>query len=203
MRRMVLGLVALVFLALAGAAVFLALQEPEGPISPAQVNIADDELGGPFALVDHTGQRVSSAELIDGPTLLYFGYTYCPDICPVDVANMAQATDILAERGIEVTPIFITIDPARDDPESLAYYVEGMHPDMVGLTGSAEEIKAVAEKYKAYYRKVEVEDSAAGYLMDHTTFTYLVTPQGVEAVFRNGYPPKEIAGAVEKILSHG
>ncbi len=203
MRRMVLGLVAVVFAALGGAAAFLAMQEPEGPVSPAQVNIGDAEFGGAFTLTDHTGARVSSDALIDGPTLIYFGYTYCPDVCPVDVANMAETADMLAERGVEVTPVFVTIDPARDDPESLSYYVEGMHPEMVGLTGSEGEIKEVAEKFNVYYQRVELEDSAAGYLMDHTTFTYLLTPEGVEAVFRNGHPPEEIAGAVAEILSRG
>lgn len=203
MRRMVLGLVALVFAGLAGAAVFLALSEPEAPVSPAQVQIGDAEFGGAFTLTDHTGARVSSAELIDGPALIYFGYTFCPDVCPVDVANMARAVEFLDERGIAVTPVFITVDPARDTPESLAYYVDAMHPRMVGLTGSEAEIEAVAGKFRVYYRRVELEDSAAGYLMDHTTLTYLVTPEGVAAVFRNGYPPDEIARAVAEILSRG
>ena len=203
MRRMVLGLTALVFAALGAAAIFLALKAPEGPVSPAAIDVAGSDIGGPFTLTDQTGKRVTSAEIIDGPTLIYFGYTYCPDVCPVDVAIMASVTEMLAERGIEVTPVFITIDPARDTPESLAYYVEAMHPGMIGLTGSAEEIKAAADAYNVYYRRVDAEDSAAGYLMDHTTFTYFVTPDGVEAVFRRGYPPEEIAGAVEKLVSRG
>ncbi len=203
MRRIVLGLTALVFAALGAAAIFLALQEPEGPVSPAAVNVAGAEIGGPFTLTDHTGERVTSEELIDGPTLIYFGYTYCPDVCPVDVAQMANATELLAEKGIEVTPVFITVDPARDTPEALAYYVEAMHPDMVGLTGSAEEIEAAAEAYRVYYKRVDVEDSAAGYLMDHTAFTYFVTPEGVEAVFRRGHPPEEIANAVAELVSRG
>ncbi len=203
MQRIVLGLAALLFAGLAGAAAVLWLNEPEGPVSPAQVNMGGAEIGGPFTLTDHTGARVSSAELIDGPTLIYFGYTFCPDICPVDVAVMASASELLAENGVEVTPVFVTIDPARDTPEQLAYYVDAMGAGMVGLTGSEDDIRAAAEAYKVYYEKVELEESAAGYLMNHTTFTYLVTPEGVEAVFRNNFPPDEIAGAVEKILSRG
>lgn len=203
MQRIVLGLAALFLAAVAAGAIFLAMQEPEGPVSPAQVNMAGAELGGSFTLTDQTGKRVSSDELIDGPTLIYFGYTFCPDVCPVDVAVMASVTDILAEKGIKVTPVFITVDPARDTPEAMAYYVEAMHPDMVGLTGSEEEIRAVADKFKVYYQKVETEDSAASYLMNHTTFSYLVTPEGVQAVFRDKFPPEEIASAVEKILNRG
>lgn len=203
MQRIVLGLSALLVAGLAGAAAFLWLNEPKGPVSPAQVNMGGAEIGGPFTLTDHTGERVSSAELIDGPTLIYFGYTFCPDICPVDVAVMASASELLAENGVEVTPVFVTIDPARDTPEQLAYYADAMGAGMVGLTGSEDDIRAAAEAYKVYYEKVELEDSAAGYLMNHTTFTYLVTPDGVEAVFRNNFPPDEIAGAVEKILNRG
>ena len=203
MQRIVLGLAALFVAGLAGAAAFLWLSEPEGPVSPAQVNMGAAEIGGPFTLTDHTGERVSSADLVDGPTLIYFGYTFCPDVCPVDVAVMASVTDLLAEKGIEVTPVFITVDPARDTPEQMAYYADAMHPEMVGLTGSEDDVRAAADAYKAYYEKVELEDSAAGYLMNHTTFTYLVTPEGVQAVFRNKFPPEEIANAVEKILSRG
>ena len=203
MQRIVLGIAALLLAGIAGGAIFLATRAPEEPVSPAQVNTAGAEIGGPFTLTDHTGARVSSAELIDGPTLIYFGYTFCPDICPVDVAVMASATEMLAEKGIEVTPVFVTVDPARDTPEQMAYYVDAMHPEMVGLTGSAEEIRAAADAFKVYYEKVELEDSAAGYLMNHTTFTYLVTPEGTQAVFRNKFPPEEIAGAVEKVLSRG
>ena len=203
MRGIVLGLGVLIFAALGAAAIFLALKEPEGPVSPAAVNLGGAEIGGPFTLTDQTGERVTSAEVIDGPALVYFGYTYCPDICPVDVAVMASATELLAERGIEVTPVFITIDPARDTPESLAQYADAMHSDMVALTGSAEDIAAAAKAYGVYYQRVEAEDSAAGYLMDHTTFTYFVTPEGVEAAFRRGYPPEEIADAVETLVRRG
>lgn len=161
-------------------------------------------IGGPFRLTDQNGARVTPEDFSGRYMLIYFGYTYCPDVCPLTLANMTQALDLLPEDEAEkVVPIFITVDPERDTPESLTYYVEAMGAGMVGLTGAPEEIRAVADAFKVYYEKVELEDSAAGYLMNHTTFTYLVTPDGVEAVFRNGFPPEEIAGAVEKILSRG
>jgi protein SCO1/2 len=201
MRNAVAMLAGLVFVVLAAAAIFLAVKQPDGPVSPAAVNIAGAEIGGPFVLTDQTGARVTSAALIDGPTLIYFGYTFCPDICPVDVALMASAVDLLAARGFEVTPIFITIDPARDTPEALAYYAVAMHPKMVALTGSEAEIRAVADAYKVYYERVDLADSAAGYLMNHTTFTYFVMPDGTRTLFRNGFPPEEMAGEVARILS--
>jgi protein SCO1/2 len=201
MRNLVMALAAGTFVALAAAAIFLTLKEPDGPVSPAAVNIGDAEIGGPFTLTDHTGRRVTSAELIDGPTLIYFGYTFCPDICPVDVAVMASAVDLLAERGFDVTPVFITVDPARDDVAAMAYYADAMHPRMVGLTGGEAEIKAVADSFRVYYERVDLADSAAGYLMNHTTLTYFLMPDGVKAVFRNKFPPDEIAGEVARILS--
>lgn len=201
MRNAVMALAGLVFVALASAAIFLAARQPDAPVSPAAVNISGSEIGGPFTLTDQTGKRVSSADLIDGPALIYFGYTFCPDICPVDVALMASAADLLAGQGYDVTPIFITVDPERDNPEALAYYADAMHPRMVALTGAGAEIKAVADAYKVYFERVDLADSAAGYLMNHTTFTYFVMPDGVRALFRNGFPPEEIASEVARILS--
>ncbi len=201
MRYAVIALAGLVSAALAAAAIFLALKEPEGPVSPAAINIAGAEIGGPFALTDHTGAPVTSAGLIDGPVLIYFGYTFCPDICPVDVAVMASAVDLLAEQGFDLTPVFVTIDPARDTPEALTYYAEAMHPRMIALTGSDAEIKAAADAYKVYYQRVDLEDSAAGYLMNHSTFTYFVMPGGLKALFRNKFPPEEMTGEVARILS--
>jgi protein SCO1/2 len=204
MRKPVMTLVALVIVGLGAAAIFLTLKQPsqpEGPVSPAAVNVTGARIGGPFALTDHTGAAVTSAGLIDGPTLIYFGYTFCPDICPVDVDVMASAVDILAGQGIAVTPVFITIDPARDTPEAMTYYVEAMHPDMTGLTGTEAEIRAAADAYKVYFERVDLEDSAAGYLMNHSTFTYFVTPDGLKGLFRNGFPPEEMASEIALILS--
>ena len=200
MRNVVMALGGLVFVGLAGAAIFLSLKQPEGPLSPAAVNVAGAEIGGPFTLTDQSGARVTSAGLIDGPTLIYFGYTFCPDVCPVDVAVMASAVDLLAGQGFEVTPVFITIDPARDTPEALAYYAEAMHPEMVALTGTEAEVKAAADAYRVYYQRVDLEDSAAGYLMSHSTFTYFVMPDGLKALFRNNFPPEEMVGEIARIL---
>ena len=200
MRNMVMALAGLVFAGLAAAAIFLYLKQPGAPVSPAAVSIAGADIGGPFTLTDQTGARVTSAGLIDGPTLIYFGYTFCPDVCPVDVAVMASAVDLLAGQGFEVTPVFITIDPARDTPEALAYYAEAMHPAMVALTGTEAEIRAAADAYRVFYQRVELEDSAAGYLMSHSAFTYFVMPDGLKALFRNGFPPEEMAGEIARIL---
>ena len=110
------------------------------------------DLGGPFELVNAQGQTVTDAQVLTEPSLSYFGCTYCPDVCPMDVDRNASAIEILEERGKQVTPVFITIDPARDTPEVVGEFAEVMHPRMVGLTGSPEQIKAASQAYKTYYK---------------------------------------------------
>lgn len=150
-------------------------------------------LGGPFTLVDHTGATVTEADVITGPTLIYFGYTFCPDVCPTDVAVMAQAVDLLAESGRKATPVFITIDPARDTETALAEFVGVMHPKMRGLTGTDAQIATAAKAYRVYYQKAPGDDPDY-YLMDHSAFTYLVAPGvGFLDVFRHGASAEDIA----------
>lgn len=199
MTRLMLALAGAVVAAVAAVTVLMLTMGEEPPSSPASVSIAGADIGGPFELTSHHGQRVTSAELIDGPTLIYFGYTFCPDVCPVDAAVMADAVDLLSERGIEVMPVFITVDPARDDPQALVRFVEAMHPRMVGLTGSEADIRAAADAYKVYYARGE-GTSGTDYLMNHSAFIYLVTPEGLAGVFRRGFPAEEIAGEVARIL---
>ena len=131
-------------------------------------------VGGPFSLVDHTGARVTDADFAGRSKLMFFGYTYCPDMCPLGLATMAAAYDRLTpEEQARVVPIFVTVDPERDTVEAIADYVDLFHPKMVGLTGTTEETDAAAKAYRVYYRKAESE-SAADYLVDHSTFTYLM-----------------------------
>lgn len=156
--------------------------------------VAAGDIGGPFTLVDTTGAEVTSDDVITKPSLIYFGYTYCADVCPFDNARNAQAVDILQERGIEATPVFITIDPARDTPEVMADYSANMHPAMVGLTGSEAQIKAAAEAYKVLYQRRDMD--GGDYVMDHSAFTYLMLPEtGFADFFHRSATPEEIADA--------
>lgn len=153
------------------------------------------EIGGPFTLTRGDGARVTDADVIDRPTLVYFGYTHCPDFCPMDASVMAAATDLLAEQGVAVNSVFITIDPARDTPEKLASFAAAMHPAMVGLSGSDEDVAAAARAYRVYYAKAG--DDPEYYLMDHSTFTYLMAPgAGFLDFFRHGTPPADMAARV-------
>ena len=156
-------------------------------------------IGGPFTLVDETGAEVSSDQVIDGPTLVYFGYTFCPDVCPLDAARNAQAVDLLAERGIDVDPVFITIDPARDTPQVLAEFTGYMHPEMLGLTGTEAQVAAAARAYRVYYSRSEGADPDY-YLMNHSVFTYLMTPGGFVDVFR-GAPGASAEGVTAEQMA--
>ena len=163
--------------------------------------VGGGDIGGPFTLVDETGATVTDKDVLAKPSLIYFGYPFCPDICPLDTARNADAVDILAEQGFDVTPIFITIDPARDTPEVVASFTENLHPKMIGLTGSEEQVKAASAAYKTYFRKQASEDPDF-YLMDHSTFTYLVLPQtGFVEFFRRDDTAEQMAERTACFLS--
>jgi protein SCO1/2 len=152
-------------------------------------------IGGPFALTAPDGRRVTEAEAITGPTLVYFGYASCPDFCPTDLARNALAADVLAERGVGVGQLFITIDPARDTPEAVGGFTQAIHPDLLGLTGTAADVDAAARAYKVYYRKSG--DDPLFYMMDHTTFSYLMAPGvGFLEVYRSEARPEAVADSV-------
>ena len=133
-------------------------------------------IGGPFSLINQDGKKVSEKEVIKEPSFVYFGYTFCPDVCPLDSARNAEAVDLLAQQGLPATPIFISIDPKRDTPEVVAEFTKWLHPKMIGLTGTAEQVKAASKAYRTYYRADDQED-AEFYLVDHSTMTYLMLPE--------------------------
>jgi cytochrome oxidase Cu insertion factor (SCO1/SenC/PrrC family) len=155
-------------------------------------------LGGPFSLVDERGRPVTDRDFADRWMLVYFGYTFCPDVCPTELGVMAAAMDGIGAAAAErVVPVFITIDPQRDTPEHLAGYVGAFHPRMRGLTGTAEQIAEVARRYRVYYARSAQRPDVTEYLMDHSSFIYLVAPDGrVRALFRPGTTPEALAAAV-------
>ena len=153
------------------------------------------EIGGPFTLTSETGENVTDADVIDRPTLVYFGYTFCPDVCPMDNARNAEAQALLQERGYDVRTVFISVDPDRDTPEVLAEFTDYMHEDMIGLTGTPEQVKAAAQVYRAYFKKQDGDPEY--YLVDHTTFTYLMFPEiGFAEFFRRDMEADAMADAV-------
>ena len=163
-------------------------------------SVAGGNIGGPFELMDHRGQMVTDAQVLDQPALVYFGYTFCPDVCPMDVARNVVAVEILADADVTVKPVFITIDPARDTVDYLADFVANNHPEMVGLTGTAEQIAKAARAYKVYYRKQPSEDEDY-YLMDHSSFSYFMVPDvGFVDFLRSDLPPEVVVDRLACVL---
>ncbi len=135
-------------------------------------------VGGPFSLVDQTGKRVTDQDFRGRYMLIYFGYTFCPDVCPASLQVISSALDQLGPDAGRITPIFITMDPARDTPAKMAEYVRSFHPRLVGLTGSPSEIASVLKAYRVYAKKVPDEKDPTVYTMDHSSIVYLMGPDG-------------------------
>ena len=150
-------------------------------------------IGGPFTLVDENGATVTDQDVLGStPALLYFGYTYCPDVCPLDAARNAEAVALLDERGYDVLPVFISIDPKRDTPEVLKEFTDYLHPRMLGLTGTPDQTDAASKAFRTYYRKQEGDPEY--YLVDHSTFSYLTLPEyGFVEFFRRDLPADQMA----------
>ncbi|CAH8391368.1 unnamed protein product [Eruca vesicaria subsp. sativa] len=133
-------------------------------------------IGGPFSLIRDDGKRITEKDLMGKWTILYFGFTHCPDICPDELIKLAAAIDKIKEKsGVDVVPVFISVDPERDTVQQVHEYVKEFHPKLIGLTGTPEEIKSVARSYRVYYMKTEEEDS--DYLVDHSIVMYLMSPE--------------------------
>lgn len=168
----------------------------------SQLSIAEQlapvAIGGDFTLVDQNGVTRHAADFRGKLMLVYFGYTYCPDACPTALQDMSQAIDLLGEKGAEVRPIFITVDPDRDTPAQMKLYAENFHPRLVALTGTPEQINVAARAYRVYYQKEKPSSPKADdYLMDHSGFIYLMGRDGrYVSHFSPGVTAEEMAKAI-------
>lgn len=152
--------------------------------------------GGPFSLVDHTGKRVSDADFRGRFLIVVFGYTFCPDVCPTTLNDVGTVMEMLGEKAQRVVPLFITVDPQRDTPAVLAEYVDAFKAGIIGLTGSPEDVDRTAQAYRVHYARSNrsADDDDAGYLVDHSAYTYLMGPDGRYLNhFAYGMPPERIA----------
>jgi protein SCO1/2 len=158
-------------------------------------------IGGPFTLMDHNGRTVTEADFKGKPTLIYFGFTYCPDVCPTSLLLMQTAVEQLGEGAEQrVNMVLITVDPGRDTPAVLKDYVGNFGPTMIGLTGTPEQIAAVAKEFRVYYRKVESKDGSP-YLMDHSSIFYLLDKRGrFVRHFTHQSKAEDIAAALRPLL---
>lgn len=154
--------------------------------APPAGNLAGSSLGGAFALINQDGKPVTDKDFAGQYRLMYFGYTFCPDVCPTDVGyvsrGLADFEKAQAERGARVTPIFITVDPERDDVASVKAFVSAFHPRLVGMTGPPTAIDAARKAYGIYAKKVATSDPT-NYLVDHFAVIYLFGPDGAPIAF--------------------
>lgn len=162
-------------------------------------------IGGAFQLTDHTGKRVTDKDFHGKFMLVYFGYTFCPDVCPTELQVISAALDKLGQKADRITPVFITIDPQRDTPETLAPYVTHFHKSLIGLTGSSDEIRRAAKAYRVYYARAKSEgedpDAKTGYLMNHSSIIFLMGPDGTFAThFPHTTDPDKLAEKLSKFL---
>ncbi|KAK4250938.1 SCO1/SenC-domain-containing protein [Corynascus novoguineensis] len=170
-------------------------------IAESTKGVGRPKVGGPFELIDQDGNKFTDADLKGRYSLVYFGFTHCPDICPEELDKMARMFDLVEEKRPGVlTPVFVTCDPARDGPKELKEYLNEFHPKFIGLTGTYEQIKAMCKAYRVYFSTPTHVKPGQDYLVDHSIYFYLMDPEGdfVEALGRQHSPDQ----AAKIILDH-
>jgi protein SCO1/2 len=197
--RFVLVATALAALVILGAGVFLALMLRDNPRGAAGTVLAN-AIGGPFRLTDQNGKTVTDADLKGKWSLVYFGYTHCPDACPTALNDISIALEDLGAKRSAVRPVFITVDPERDTPETLKAYVTSFDAPILALTGTPDEVAQAAKGYRVYYAKHP--EAGGDYSMDHSSVIYVMDPQGrFTASFTHESTPEQIAERLKKLLT--
>ena len=164
------------FIALALGSSALALTECRQAGEPASKSTATAAIGGPFQLVDQNGRPVSDRDLHGRPSLIFFGYTYCPEVCPTTLADMSRWLKTLGPDGDKLQVFYLTVDPQRDTAKQLKQYLTAFDPRIRGLTGTPEQLARAAREYRVYYKRVPLGNG--DYEMDHSTTTYMMDREG-------------------------
>lgn len=198
MKNWSLVLLAFMFLAALSA-------RAEPPAAHGQPEEAVVEINSRYLLMDTKGRAITNEDFPGRFQLIAFGYTFCPDICPTTLAEMALVMEKLGERAKRLQPIFVTVDPERDTPEALKRYTEFFHPAIIGLTGSPQLVRRVADHFKVRYEKhLEPGASADKYSVDHSAGMYLLGPDGRFLLkFAYAVPPQEIAERIGTLMASG
>jgi protein SCO1/2 len=196
--RLLLIAAILAGLVILGAGAFLAVAFREGPRGVAATPLGS-AIGGPFELVDQNGNTVTDADLKGKWSLIYFGYTHCPDACPTALNDISIALSELGPKRDAVRPVFITVDPERDTPEALKAYVTSFDAPILALTGSPEQVAKAAKAYRVYYAKHP--EAGGDYSMDHSSVIYVMDPDGrFTASFTHESAPEQIAERMKKLI---
>lgn len=190
---LVVGIVAAVLLAGAAAIYWFDSRSPGQPVA---------SIGGPFTLTDAQGRSVSSADFRGRYMLVYFGYTFCPDVCPTTLNDVAQALDKLGPKADRLQPLFITVDPARDTPAVIGQYTAAFTPRLEGLTGTPAQIATVAKEYRVYYAPHRTGPNPDDYTMDHSSILYVMGPDGgFLGVIRADEGPDAMARDLSRLMA--
>lgn len=197
MSRRILALIAVLALALA---ILTGLAVRKGVLGPQPQTAA---IGGPFQLVDSSGRTVDQEVLRGKWSVVFFGFTRCPDICPTTLFELAQVEPLLGASGKDVQTVFVSVDPGRDTPQQMAAYIANpaFPKHLVGLTGSDAQVAAAAKAYRVYYQK---QGEGADYTVNHAAYSYLMTPKGRFAcVLPYGQGPEKTAARIQAAIAAG
>ena len=197
-RRLVL--ISAAALAIGAAMAFAIVSLPRnGPLKIKTTGTA--QIGGAFTLTNHLGQQISEKNLLGKYSLVFFGFTYCPDICPIALQNVSAALEMMGPGADQIMPIFITTDPERDTVEKVALFIKGFHKSFVGLTGTVDQVKIATKAYRIYSAKKVNPDMPGGYSIDHASIIYLMGPDGKYLThFNHSTPPKVMASRINLII---
>ena len=148
------------------------------PVSKPDLEVSQSIIGGPFEMVNHLGETVTQESFKGRHMLVYFGYTFCPDVCPTELQSMTVALNDMGEEADAITPVFVTIDPARDDVAAVRDYIVFFHPRLVGLTGTPEQVEAMTDAFGVFYARARDTGETTDYLMDHSSLIFLMDEDG-------------------------
>lgn len=191
---------AVVLVAFAAAAITLGWWRVDGPGRPSSggsVSTPLADVGGAFTSTDHTGRKVTHADYLGKPTLVFFGFTHCPEVCPTTLFELTTLLGKLGPEADKLNVLFVTVDPERDTPAQLALYLQSFDPRIVGLSGTQAELDAALKAYKAYARRIP---TAEGYTMDHTASVYLMDAEGRFRSLIDYHEEQELALAKVRLL---
>lgn len=190
-------------IAIAVAAIVVTNGRASGNDAPMSIATGQPQVGGPFSLVDQDGRTVDESLLRDKWTLVFFGFTYCPDYCPTTLATLDAVQRRLGDRAENLQIVFISVDPARDTPQALKDYLssDGFPAGVIGLTGTDEQVAAAARAYRAYYEKVGEGET---YTMNHSLTIYLMGPDGTfRTALTHDLAPDRAAPLIERAMAAG
>jgi len=194
-------LILVMFATFVGYVVYTDVQQSKVAVVAEQAGAGVASIGGDFQLMDQTGKTRSNKDFHGKFLMVYFGYRYCPDICPTALTTMTEVLNELGPKAKHIQPLFITIDPERDTAPELGEYIQNFHPSFLALTGNAEQIESARKAYKVFAQKAEQVEGTDNYVMDHSSIIYVMDRQGrLVSHFNHSTPSEYIVTALRKYL---